>query len=111
MPERKPIFYDQDRRRWRRTRRVLEAAGAFFTLVLVVLLVNVIRNRALPYILRADTRGGLHAVRPKQTKPVKPARQGRRRKIAALGKIPNNYDPLRAGCYVSWDPHSLGHLQ
>ena len=111
MPERKPIFYDQDRRRWRRTRRVLEAAGAFFTLVLVVFLVNVIRKPDLPDILRADTRGGLHAVRGKQTKPVKPVRQGRRRKIAALGKIPNNYDPLRAGFYVSWDPTSLASFE
>ena len=111
MPERKPIFYDQDRLRWRRTRRVLEIAGAFFTLVLIVFLVNVSRKPDLPDILRADTHGGLHAVRGRQAKPVKVVRQGRRRKIAALGKIPENYDPLRVGFYVSWDPTSLASLQ
>ena len=45
MPERKPIFYDQERRRWRRTRRVLEIAGGLFTLVLIVFMVNVFRKQ------------------------------------------------------------------
>jgi cellulose synthase/poly-beta-1,6-N-acetylglucosamine synthase-like glycosyltransferase/spore germination protein YaaH/peptidoglycan/xylan/chitin deacetylase (PgdA/CDA1 family) len=109
MPERKPIFYDQDRRRWRRTRRVLEITGGFFTIVLIVFLVNIVRNPDLPDILRADTRGGPHAVRTKQK--AKPVRPGRKRKVAALGKIPENYDPLRAAFYVSWDPTSLASLQ
>ncbi len=62
MPERKPIFYDQERRRWRRTRLVLEITGALFTLVLVVFLLNVVRNPELPELLRPDTPGGLHAI-------------------------------------------------
>jgi cellulose synthase/poly-beta-1,6-N-acetylglucosamine synthase-like glycosyltransferase/spore germination protein YaaH/peptidoglycan/xylan/chitin deacetylase (PgdA/CDA1 family) len=109
MPERKPIFYDEDRRRWRRTRRVLEITGGLFTLVLIIFLVNVARKPELPDILSADTHGGLHAVRNKPK--VKPVRPGRKRKVAALGKIPANYDPLRAAFYVSWDPTSLASLQ
>jgi len=85
MAERKPIFYDQERRRWRRTRLVLELTGALFTLVLVVFLLNVVRNPELPELLRPDTRGGLHAI-PFGPK-TKPPRRGRKRKIAALGKI------------------------
>ena len=73
MPERKPIFYDEQRRRWRRTRRVLELAGGFFTVVLVIFVINVIRNPDLPDILRADTHGTLHAIRgrlkPKSIRP------------------------------------------
>ena len=53
MPERKPIFYDEERRRWRRTRRVLEVTGGLFTLVLVVFLVNVFNKPDLPDILQA----------------------------------------------------------
>ena len=53
MPERKPIFYDQERRRWRRTRRVLEITGGLFTLMLVVFVVNVVRKPELPDILSA----------------------------------------------------------
>ncbi len=109
MAERKPIFYDQERRRWRRTRLVLEITGALFTLVLVVFLLNVVRNPELPELLRPDTRGGLHAI-PFGPK-AKPIRRGRKRKIAALGKIPQNYEPLRAAFYVSDDYTSLASLQ
>ncbi len=109
MPERKPIFYDQERRRWRRTRLALELTGALFTLVLLIFLVNVGRNPELPEILRPDMHGGgLHAVRAR----IKPkAFRGRKRKIAALGKIPQNYDPLRAAFYVSDDYTSLASLE
>jgi cellulose synthase/poly-beta-1,6-N-acetylglucosamine synthase-like glycosyltransferase/spore germination protein YaaH/peptidoglycan/xylan/chitin deacetylase (PgdA/CDA1 family) len=109
MPERKPIFYDQERRRWRRTRLVLEIAGGFFTLVLIVFFINIARNPELPEILRSDTHGGLHAIHkgPK----LKPVRLGRKHRVAALGKIPQNYDPLRAAFYVPYDPNSLASLQ
>ena len=109
MAERKPIFYDKERRRWRRTRLALEVAGGFFTLVLIVFLVNVGRNPDLPDILRPDTRAGLHAI-PAKLKP-QPHRVGRKRKVAALGKVPQNYDPLRAAFYVGDDYTSLASLQ
>src|SRR5271166_1058831 len=109
MPERKPIFYDQERRRWRRTRLALEIAGGFFALVLIVFLVDVGRNPELPDILRPDIHGGLHPIRGKQ-KP-KPIRAGRKRKVAALGNVPENNNPLRAAFYVSYDPNSLASLQ
>ena len=109
MPERKPIFYDEQRRRWRRTRRFLELAGGFFTIVLIIFILNVIRNPDLPDILRADTHGTLHAIRGR-LKP-KSVRPGRKHRVAQLGKIPQNYDPLRAAFYVSWDSTSLASLQ
>jgi cellulose synthase/poly-beta-1,6-N-acetylglucosamine synthase-like glycosyltransferase/spore germination protein YaaH/peptidoglycan/xylan/chitin deacetylase (PgdA/CDA1 family) len=109
MPERKPIFYDQERRRWRRTRLVLELTGALFTVVLVVFLLNVVRNPALPELLRPDIRGGLHSVPAAQRAKV--VRRGRKRKIAGLGKIPENYEPVRAAFYVSDDYTSLASLQ
>ena len=38
-------------------------------------------------------------------------RRGRKPKIAALGKVPQNYEPLRAAFYVSDDYTSLASLQ
>src|SRR5208282_3952757 len=108
MPERKPIFYDQERRRWRRTRLALEIAGGFFTLVLVIFLLNVGRNPELPELLRPDTHTSLRTIRAR----VKPKTyRGRKRKVAALGKVPQNYDPLRAAFYVSDDYTSLASFQ
>ena len=111
MSERKPIFYDEERRRWRRTRLALEIAGSLFTFVLVVFLINVVRNPELPDILRPDTHEGLHAIRASaKLRPVS-IRRGRKRKVAALGRVPQNYDPLRAAFYVSDDYTSLASLQ
>src|ERR1700678_1571503 len=109
MPERKPIFYDQERRRWRRTRRVLEITGGLFTLILVVFVVNVFRKPELPDILAAATHWNIHAVPAKLKSKI--ALRGRKRKVAALGKLPQNYDPLRAAFYVADDPTSLASLK
>ena len=108
MPERKPIFYDEDRVRWRRTRRILEITGGIFTAALIIFLIDVGRKPDLPDILRPDTHAGLHAIHLKKAKSI---RQGRHRRIAALGNVPQNYDPLRAAFYVSWDSNSLASLQ
>jgi cellulose synthase/poly-beta-1,6-N-acetylglucosamine synthase-like glycosyltransferase/peptidoglycan/xylan/chitin deacetylase (PgdA/CDA1 family)/spore germination protein YaaH len=109
MPERKPIFYDQDRRRWRWTRRIMEITGALFTVVLVVFLLNVVRNPELPELLRPDIRAGLRSI-PAAARG-KLLRRGRHRKVANLGAIPQNYEPLRAAFYVSDDYTSLASLQ
>src|SRR5690348_7391337 len=110
MAERKPIFYDEERRRWRRTRRALEIAGAIFTLILIVFLVNVSRKPDLPQILRPDVGEGLHAVRT--VSRTRPSARPRLRRVAALGKIPEGYAPVvRAAFYVSDDAMSFTSLQ
>lgn len=111
MNERKPIFYDEQQRRWRRARRVLEVAGGLFTLLLVVFFINVVRNPDLPGLLVPETRPALHALRERSRAKPALARLDRRRRVAALGKVPQHYDPLRAAFYVSWDPASIASLQ
>ena len=111
MEERKPIFYDEQQRRWRRTRRALEISSGVFTLLLFVFFFTILRKPDLPQLLLPETRPALHAVREKRRPKPPPARPGRKRRVAALGKIPEHYDPLRAAFYVSWDPNSLPSLQ
>jgi cellulose synthase/poly-beta-1,6-N-acetylglucosamine synthase-like glycosyltransferase/peptidoglycan/xylan/chitin deacetylase (PgdA/CDA1 family)/spore germination protein YaaH len=110
MTERKPIFYDQRRRRWRRTRLVLEISGAFFALLLVLFCFSVVRVASLPELLLPSNLPVLHAIRlPRALKTS--LRPGRRRKVAALGNVPQQYDPLRAAFYVPWDVRGLASLQ
>ena len=109
MPERKPIFYDQEKQRWRRTRLALEITGGLFTLVLIVFLLNVVRNPELPALLRTNTSAGLRTIRLRQK--TRSGQANRKPKVAALGKVPQNYDPLRAAFYVGDDPTSLASLQ
>src|SRR5208282_1603158 len=77
----KPIFYDEERRRWRRTRRVMEIAGALFAFVLVVFIVDIFRNPDLGASLLPDRHPIRHAIR--QSKPAKVRRCGKAAKNAS----------------------------
>jgi len=108
MKERGPIFYDAERVRWRRTRRVMEISGVLLTLLLAYFFVTIAVSVELPAGLLPDTKPGYRAVKSKK----KPAtREGRRRRVANIGKLPASYDPVRAAFFVSWDPNSLASLK
>src|SRR5713226_1440560 len=110
MKPRKPIFYDERRRRWRRTSRVLEICGAIFTILLITFFISVLVSPSLPEPLLPTNRNALHPVVEKNRTRIALKRTGRRR-VAALGEMPSTYDPVRAAFYVSWDPTSLAALQ
>jgi len=111
MADGKPIFYDEERRRWRRTRRVLEISGALFAFVVVLFVISVLRKPNLPELLLPDTRPLLKGIRMPRLLRAAITRHGRKKRVAALGHVPDHYDPLRAAFYVSWDPASLASLQ
>jgi cellulose synthase/poly-beta-1,6-N-acetylglucosamine synthase-like glycosyltransferase/peptidoglycan/xylan/chitin deacetylase (PgdA/CDA1 family)/spore germination protein YaaH len=111
MKERGPIFYDAERVRWRRTRRVMEISGVLLTLLLAYFFVNIAGSVELPAGLLPDTRPLYRALKIKQTPKGPPTREGRHRRVANLGKVPASYDPLRAAFYVSWDSNSLATLK
>src|SRR2546427_8578598 len=100
MKERKPIFYDERRRRWVLTRRVLEISGVVFTLLLVIFFLAVITRPNLPELLLPETRPALHAVRTKQAAKPVPTRIGRRRRVCARGTGPREYPPTPARLHV-----------
>src|SRR6516162_2110400 len=115
MKERSPIFYDAERVRWRRTRRVLEISGALLTLLLVYFFFNIAASIELPAALLPDSHSLYYRALKAGRKPAKPVvatREGRHRRVANLGKpVPANYDPLRAAFYVSYDANSLATLR
>src|SRR5271163_690494 len=110
MKERGPIFYDAERARWRRTRRVMEITGALLTLLLAYFFVTIVVTVELPGGLLPEIKPAFHALKTAKKKPVV-VREGRRRRVANIGKVPESYDPLRAAFYVSWDANSLASLR
>src|SRR6201993_960481 len=110
MKERKPIFYDSEKVRWRRTRRILEVSGGLLTLLLIYFFLTIAGSVELPAALLPDTRPVYHSIKKKLLKPVA-QREGRHKRVASIGQVPNTYDPLRAAFFVSWDPNSLASLQ
>jgi len=109
MKERKPIFYDAEKVRWRRTRRILETSGLLLTLLLVYFFITVAGSVELPSSLIPDTRPVYHSVKKKNTKLV--STRQRHLRVARIGQIPEGYDPLRAAFFVSWDANSLATLK
>lgn len=111
MRERKPIFYDARQARWRRTRRMLEITGALLALLLLVFSYQLYRNPNLPKVLEVQRKPAEYAARQKPAPKAAARRVGRHRRIAAIGKIPAHYDPLRVAFYVPWDPSSFASLR
>jgi cellulose synthase/poly-beta-1,6-N-acetylglucosamine synthase-like glycosyltransferase/peptidoglycan/xylan/chitin deacetylase (PgdA/CDA1 family)/spore germination protein YaaH len=111
MKERRPIFYDAERVRWRRTRRVLEVFGALLTLLLAYFFVSIAASVELPAGLLPDSRPVYRGLKLRAKAKGVALREGRRRRIANLGTVPASYDPLRAAFFVSWDPNSLASLK
>jgi peptidoglycan-N-acetylglucosamine deacetylase len=103
----KPIFYDENRRRWFFTRRALEISGAFVALLLVTFFVTVLQKVTLPSLLLPDTTPIRHAVRPTAATRRPAVRPVSQRRVAALGQPPEKYEQVRAAFYVSDDPNSL----
>ena len=110
MKERGPIFYDAQRARWRRTRRVMEITGALLTLLLAYFFVTIVVSVELPAGLLPEIKPAFHALKTSVKKKPAVGREGRHRRVANIGKIPESYDPLRAAFYVSWDANSLASL-
>jgi len=110
MPERKPIFYDEQRRRWRRTRRVLELAGGFFTVVLVIFVVNLIRNpRFARYSSRRYARHSPRHPRPPEGQVRSPpAESTKSHNSAKFLRIMIRCAPHSTS---AWDSNSLASLQ
>ncbi|MGH8282103.1 MAG: glycosyl hydrolase family 18 protein, partial [Gammaproteobacteria bacterium] len=112
MKQSKPIFYDEKRRRWFFTRRVLEVSGAILALLALTFFFSVMQRVSLPSLLLPDTTPVRHAF--PETKAVArklTPRPGRKHRVAALGQIPDKYDPIRAAFYVGYDPNSLTNLK
>jgi cellulose synthase/poly-beta-1,6-N-acetylglucosamine synthase-like glycosyltransferase/spore germination protein YaaH/peptidoglycan/xylan/chitin deacetylase (PgdA/CDA1 family) len=112
MPDRKPVFFDERKQRWSATRLALEIGGAAIALLLFLFTFSLLQNPDLPEIMRRENKPALHSVKAK-ARPTKPpsTRPGRKRRVAALGKVPDNYEPVQAGFYVSWDATSFASLR
>ena len=111
MQERKPIFYDERRRRWWVTRRVLEISGAVFIVLLVTFFITVVRKPNLPALLLPDVKPTVHALRETPRTKTLPPRKNSKRRVEALEEVPQKYDPIRAAFFVPDDPSSMASLK
>jgi cellulose synthase/poly-beta-1,6-N-acetylglucosamine synthase-like glycosyltransferase/peptidoglycan/xylan/chitin deacetylase (PgdA/CDA1 family)/spore germination protein YaaH len=107
------IFFDPQRKRWKRLRRILDAVAVFSTLILVLFFLNVVKRQQLPELLLPTPKRNYRAIR-QQAAVVKPGdlRSARRKTNRKPSEIPfNTGEGLRAGYYVDDDPGSYASLK
>jgi len=113
MPD-KQIFFDPQRKRWKRLRRVLDAAAVVSTLVLAAFIFNVLRFQQLPELLLPTPKHNYRALpdRSPLLRGAKARRPGRRKTTRKPSDIPlNSGEGLRAAYYVAYDEASYASFK
>src|ERR1700734_1080582 len=104
MPDQQ-IFFDPERKRWKRLRRILDAVAVLSTLVVIGFIFNVLRNQHLPELLLPIPRHNYRALPDRFDKSERPARRNTDNRKPS--DIPLNTGVgLRAAYYVQDDEAS-----
>ena len=110
----KQIFFDPQRTRWKRLRRILDITAVASTLVLAGFIFNVLRGQRLPELLlptQKHTYRGLQNRVP-VTRGQKPARPARRKTDRKPSDIPfNTGEGVRAAYYIPSDAASYSSFK
>jgi cellulose synthase/poly-beta-1,6-N-acetylglucosamine synthase-like glycosyltransferase/peptidoglycan/xylan/chitin deacetylase (PgdA/CDA1 family)/spore germination protein YaaH len=112
MPD-KQIFFDPQRKRWKRLRRVLDATAVLSTLILAGFIFNVLRSQHLPELLLPTPKHNFKALPESPLlRGAKNARPARRKTGRKPSEIPlNSGEGLRAAYYIPDDPASYASLK
>jgi cellulose synthase/poly-beta-1,6-N-acetylglucosamine synthase-like glycosyltransferase/peptidoglycan/xylan/chitin deacetylase (PgdA/CDA1 family)/spore germination protein YaaH len=107
------IFFDPQRKRWKRLRRILDAVAVLSTVILVLFFLNVVKKQQLPELLLPTPKRNYRAIQQQaaaiKAKYLKPARRKTSRKPS---EIPfNSGEGLRAAYYVDDDAGSYASLK
>ncbi len=116
----KQVFYDPLQARWRRIRRVFDAAALAFSLLLIFFIYSALRSEPLPDLSWLTEKKPYHAL--KENEKAKAREKRRLATVARAGhrhltrKAPsqltlNSEQGVRAAFYVSWDPASFSSLR
>ncbi len=112
MPDRQ-IFFDPQRKRWKRLRRILDITAVVSTLVVAGFMFNVLRGQRLPELLLPLPKHNYKALpEPSSLRSGKNQRPARRKTERKPSDIPlNTGEGLRAAYYVQDDAASYSSLK
>src|SRR4051812_37223146 len=113
----KPIFYDPERKRWKRLRTMLDIIGICIGIVIVVFVAStVFSGESLNSLSLATPSRGYRAMKDKQKGPPRvPSRKVKAkpnpRKPGPNDTVGTSGEGLRAAFYVEWDAGSFSSLK
>ncbi len=114
----KPVFYDPQRKRWKRLRRVFDVLALFGLVIGTLFILGLLRMKPLPELLLATQTRNYRAI-TNRPKPVPALKPGQKAPISAHRKTATNPsdltlnagEGLRAAYYVDWDSASYASLK
>ena len=106
-----PVFYDPERKRWRRLRRTLDIAGICITIIIAVFVWTLARGGTLPGLALPETKRPYRPIVSKEH--LKNLRPNKHRKTEKAGSsvVLNSGEGIRAAFYVNWDAASYSSLK
>jgi peptidoglycan-N-acetylglucosamine deacetylase len=109
----KQIFFDPQRKRWKRLRRIFDVSAVVVTLVLAAFIFNVLRAQHLPELLLPTPKHNFKAL-PDRDVSIKAAKNkpAHRKSERKPSEIPlNTGEGLRAAFYVPYDEASYASFK
>ena len=107
------VFYDPQRKRWKRLRRIFDSMALFGLIVGVSFVIGLIHMTTLPELLLAPPKHNLSALKVEPANPGQKLRHSPHRKtdLKPSEVILNSGEGLRAAYYVEDDPASYSSLK
>src|ERR1700734_1335967 len=115
MPE--PVFYDPQRARWRRLRRLVDIVVAVFSALIIFFVYSALRDERLPELLFSPQKRAFRALKENERDKARDRlkklanRSHRKSKLPASEVKLNQEEGIRAAFYVPWDAASFSSLR
>ena len=112
MPHSKQVFFDPQRKRWRRLRLLIDGGVIVVTLLVVLFVVSVLRGSSVPGVALPEVKKPYHALKQDQKhKPPRRLNTHRKTKQPASQVVLNSDEGIRGAFYVQWDAASFASLK
>jgi peptidoglycan-N-acetylglucosamine deacetylase len=112
-----PVFYDPQRARWKRLRRLVDAVVATLSALIIFFVYTTLRDERLPELLFSPQRRVFKALKENEKDKARERqkklalRSHRKSKLAASEVKLNQEEGIRAAFYVPWDAASFSSLR
>src|SRR6204780_4335655 len=112
-----PVFYDPQRARWKRLRRLSDIGVAVLSALIVFFVYTTLRDERLPELLFSPQKRAFKALKESEKEKVRdrqkrlPLRPPRHSKLPASEVTLNQEEGIRAAFFVPWDAASFSSLR
>src|ERR1700688_3253530 len=112
-----PVFYDPERARWKRLRRLVDALVVALSALIIFFVYTTLRGERLPELLFSPQKRAFKALKESEKDKARERqkklanRSHRKSKLAPSEVTLNQEEGIRAAFYVPWDAASFSSLR